>query len=325
MQSTLTSREADPHDIFVIEPDVVLAARSDKPPANPANDPIGPPSAPPVHPLVAEVSGVRTGASVPPVDTTFRATAVNAPAVDIPQIQIPQIQGQRTDQRPSKGRWMARAAVGFLFAVISAVAAASWQHYGDTVKQRIANWVPPFFQASSPPTEKAAAAPEPAAAAPVQATAAVQAAAADQPAPPPVAPVADSTAPAATAAPADSSQTMQSMTRDMATMGQEIEQLKASIEQLKAGQEKMAQQMSHDLVRNTVAKLSQNPRPRIAPPPRTAALPARKPRPVYSPAQAAPAPMMPPPQAAPMAPPSDLQATSQPGGDPVVRPPMPLR
>ena len=317
MQSTLTSREADPHDIFVIEPDVVLAARSDKPPANPANDPIGPPSAPPVHPLIAEVSGVRTSATVPPVDTTFRATAVNAPAVEIPQIP-----GQLADQRPSKGRWMARAAVGFLFAIISAVAAASWQHYGDTVKQRIANWVPPFFQTSSPPAEKAVAAAEPAAAAPVQA-----AAAADQPAQPPVAPAADSSAPAATAAPAapaDSSQTVQSMARDMATMGQEIEQLKASIEQLKAGQEKMAQQMSHDLVRNTVAKLSQNPRPRIAPPPRTAALPARKPRPVYSPAQAAPAPMMPPPQAAP-APPSDLQARSQPGGDPVVRPPMPLR
>ncbi len=31
MQSTLTAREADPHDMFVIEPDVVLAARADAP------------------------------------------------------------------------------------------------------------------------------------------------------------------------------------------------------------------------------------------------------------------------------------------------------
>ena len=29
MQSTLTSRETDPHDIFDIKPDVVLAARPD--------------------------------------------------------------------------------------------------------------------------------------------------------------------------------------------------------------------------------------------------------------------------------------------------------
>jgi hypothetical protein len=318
MQSTLTSQETDPHDIFVIEPDVVLAARADKPPAGPANDAVGAVSAPPVHPLIAEVSGIRTGASVPPVDTTFRATAVNAPAVDTGRVPGQGL-GPLPDRRPSRGRWVARALVGFLFAICSAMAAAAWQHYGDTAKERIASWVPSFALTSSPSPEKPAAA-ETAAVAPVQATAT------DQAAPPPAPPAqaADGTPPAATANanPAESTQAMQSMARDMATMGQEIEQLKASIEQLKAGQEKISQQMSRDLVRNTVARLSE-PRARIAPP-RPA---ARKPKPIYTPAQAARAPVLPPPQAAaPMVlPPEPAAQTSEPGGDPVVRPPMPLR
>ena len=36
MHSTLTARETDPHDIFVIEPDVVLAARADHAPVEDA-------------------------------------------------------------------------------------------------------------------------------------------------------------------------------------------------------------------------------------------------------------------------------------------------
>jgi TolA-binding protein len=125
------------------------------------------------------------------------------------------------------------------------------------------------------------------------------------------------------------------MARDLAGMGQQIEQLKASIEQLKTGQ----QQMSRDMAKNSEIKNSeiktgtteQKPRPRISaispPPLRAAALPARMPRPVYSPPLAASS-TLPPAAAAPVyvpAPAPPVQATAQPDGEPVVRPPMPLR
>ncbi len=46
MQSTLISRESDPHDAFMVEPDVVLAARADHAPP----DPISSLLTPPIHP-----------------------------------------------------------------------------------------------------------------------------------------------------------------------------------------------------------------------------------------------------------------------------------
>ena len=60
MQSTLTAREADPHDMFVIEPDVVLAARVDAPEARPRE--------PNLRALVSEISAgvaARSHASKP--------------------------------------------------------------------------------------------------------------------------------------------------------------------------------------------------------------------------------------------------------------------
>ena len=114
-------------------------------------------------------------------------------------------------------------------------------------------------------------------------------------------------------------------------MGQQIEALKASIAQLKAGQEQMAQQISRDIVKNAVARTAEGkssetrtaePRSRLsALPPRPA--PVRKPRPVYSPAPSAAAYDVPPPATAPM--PAQPQVTTDPDGNLVVRPPMPLR
>ena len=317
MQSTLTPQETDPHDIFLIEPEIVRAAR-----ANPAPPPD------PVHEvlsLLAHRAAHRTsdvaapdvfaGASIPPiepsippVDTRFRAAAVDT-------IKAP-LKAPR--DRSAFGRWAKSTSIAFLFALCSAIAAATWKHHGDAARQTIANWLPPFALVSSSPT---ATPPPPAEQADPSPT---QTAVTDQ-APVQSAQPSENAAPAAAAA-ADSTPSVQpsvqSMARDLATMGQQIEQLKASIEQLKAGQA----QMSRDIVKAS----EQNLRPRIAAlPPRP--LPTRRPKPAFQPASTATASTLPPlPSAAPpmqpaLSPPAPPQATVEPDGEPVVRPPMPLR
>src|SRR6185437_8202135 len=112
-----------------------------------------------------------------------------------------------------------------------------------------------------------------------------------------------------------------------------------SIDQLKTRQE----QMSRDLTKAAEARIAEAKaaeakavemrafeRQRIVPP-RPAVAPVHKPRPVYRPVQASAIPPPPPPLAAaplpssqPIAPLPPPQATVQPDGDPVVRPPMPL-
>jgi hypothetical protein len=326
MQSTLTSRETDPHDIFLIEPDVTPAARADQAPSRLVQEILSHPSAPPAHMAFA-------GAS-PSVDTTFRATDVNHVPDNIHLL----------DDRSSSGGWARRALIGFLFAVCSAVAAAAWQHYGHTAKAMIAAWTPPFALTSSPPAEQPALAEQPSSVAQAPATdqtaaATDQAAAAAQPAAPaqPTAPAqpAPAVAPDVAAVPPDSAQSVEKMARDVASMGQQIEQLRASIEQLKAGQEQMSRDMAKNAearnaeARNAAAKTfasrtsEPNLRPRIsAPPPRSAAAPARQPRPAYYPPPAAAAPPLP--QTAPLLPEPPPQATAE-DGAPLVRPPMPLR
>ena len=121
-------------------------------------------------------------------------------------------------------------------------------------------------------------------------------------------------------------------------MGQQVEELKATIAQLKAGQA----QMARELAKASEAKAAEakpiepNARPKLSaltPPAQRPAAPppVRKPKPVastYSPAYA-PAPVAaaapPPPQiAAPVPPPPPAQTIAD-DGQPVVRPPMPLR
>jgi len=336
MQSTLTPTETDPHDIFVIEPDVVLAARADQTPAAPAVEPISHPA----PPQAEKAPDVAAAVSMPKVDTTFRATA-SAAAPAAGEIRVPEI-GVPSDihlsgRRPPRGRWMARAILGFVFAIGTAAAAAAWDHYGNTAKTMIANWTP--FVLTPPPSQavaKPAVAEQPSppdTQGSAQASAAVQAPATDQ-APAPAAQPAQDTAPAAAAAPPPPQATAQ----DIAAMSQQIDALKASIEQLKAGQEQLSQQMAQQVAKaNAAKKLSA-----LAPQPVPA--PARKPRPTFSPAMAAaalassraPAPATPPqaayrppPQPAP-APPQyqpRSQVVDQPDvdADAVVRPPMPVR
>jgi hypothetical protein len=300
MQSTLTLREADPHDAFAIKPDVVLAARAN------------PPSPDPVHEALSHLSRRRAQMALgtaaagpatpvvetPVVDTTFRATAVN-------DVRIP-------GERSAAGRWAKNASMAFLFALCSAGAAEAWKHHGDTARAMILDWVPPSVLASLAPAETAATAAQPDSA-PAQASVADQA-----PAQP---------SPVAAAAPSgDSTQLLPSMAHDLAAMGQQIEQLKGSIEELRASQA----QMSRDIAKSSEARGSE---PRVAAlPPRPVAPLPRKPRPI-APAPAATASTLPPAPLYPAPPPvqpavsqpvPSPQATFQPDGEPVMRPPMPL-
>ena len=336
MQSTLISRESDPHDAFMVEPDVVLAARADH------ADPISSLLTPPIHPA-PELSATTP---IPPAAPTVRAAV--ADDIEVPRdIHV-------SGQRPSRGRWASRAIIGFLFALGSAAAAEGWDHYGDTARAFIANWTP-FVLNSSPSPEKTAVAGQPNAPEVQGSSQAAADQAAAQPAP--VAqPAQDaaSTGPASTgAAPVVAAAVPSSpppMVRDLAAMGQQIEALKASIEQLKAGQQQMAQQLAQQTARNSAARTTQarpseikpadqslrakvtaalSPRP-PAPLPRRPRPAAYPPGPVYAPSQAAALPPaiaapMPPPQAAPLQYEPRTQAVDQADGDPVVRPPMPVR
>lgn len=290
MQSTPNPNQTDPDDVLVIAPDIVLVARSDK-----AHDAIGRASDSQTH-MAPDFSA---GPSVLPVDTTFRAAAVNDVKV-------------RGDRRSIGGR-VIRACIGFLLAICLAVAASLWQSYGDAAKQIVARWVPQFALSSSSPQDN----PEQPGAAAVQASAAK--------AVPPAQTAAEGVASAGATLSAESTQLLQSMAGDLAHAQQEIEQLKASIAELKASQ----QQMSRDTAKVSEARVSeakaseariaeakvseQNLRSRLsAAVRRSAVASAHKPMPPVPAPQAVAAPPLPP-------------ATAQPQAELVPRPPMPLR
>jgi len=233
-------------------------------------------------------SDFSAGIAVPPVDT-FRAAAVN-------NVQVP-------GERGSIGKSAVRAFTALLLAACLGLAAIAWQSSGNVAKQIIAKWAPKFILTSLLPALENPGLPEQPSPPTVQVSAA-------KAAPPQPAPLAQ-TAPEGVAANAASAQLLHAMALDLATARQEIEQLKAK-------------QMSRD-----IAKASkQNLRPKIsAPPPRSAAAPARKPMPPFPPRQAAAAPTLP--QAAapsvPRQPEPQPQATAQPQAEPVPRPPMPVQ
>jgi hypothetical protein len=293
MQSTLTAREADPHDMFVIEPDVVLAARADAPEPHRRE--------PNLRALVSEISaGVAAQAAAPDVDTSFRAAHVEN----------------------KRGRWAGRFAVAFAFALLSAVGAEAWQRYGDRAQATIAMVAPLLGLSSLQATSAPPSAPAVAEATPEQATAPAAAAATSD---------ADAAAVSAPASP-DQSQLIQSLTRDLAATRQQVEQLKAGIAELKAGQEQLAHDAKATEAKASEAKaFEQSMRAKVsALPPRPPPTPVKKPKPYVPPVQASTAPLLPPPgapgsapvQIAPPAPPPPPAVSPQ---DDVPRPPMPVR
>lgn len=330
MQSTPNPQQTDPHDVFVIEPDVSLAARADKAPLDVLYDVLRDHSRPgqadierlDIKPSDVRLSNPASADSELRIAPDFSAAGEAPPPAGANGIKLGET--EINAHQPTTSKFARRAVMG-LFALGSAVCAAAWQHYGDDAKTMLAQWTPAFALASTPPLEKPATASQ-ASASPVQAAVADQASAQSAS---PVQAVAN-------AAP-DPSQALQSMARDLAAMGQQISELKATIEQLKANQSQASQVQPaqapvppREPVR-TEARLTEPTtplvRPRIVMPPAHAA-PVRKPKQVfpYAPIAAAP----PPAAAAPVsqtaaapAPAASQPQTAEDGG-PVVRPPLPL-
>ena len=332
MQSTLTPQDTDPHDAFVIEPDVVLAARKASPdPVQELLSHLAQKAAQEAQtsPEVSVVPEASAAALTPAVDTTFRAAAIDT--TDRPAAP---------DDRPGIGWWVKRAFVAFMFALCSAFAAAAWTHHGAAARQLISSWLPPFVLAASPVTDKPVTDKAPAAEQPELSTgSSSRRGRSDAGATGISGPGSGSTLERrrtgggrghARDGQCDAGNSTESMARDLKTMGQQIEQLKASVEQLKASQA----QMSRDMARNP----EPSPRPRTSAlpprpwrrfPPRPIPAPPRKPRTAYLPPPTYAVPPAPPPPPLPqpvVSQPAPLpEATDQSYDGPVVRPPMPLR
>jgi hypothetical protein len=297
MLSTLDGKN-DPHDVLEIAPDVVLVARAAAEFPSLATDAAH-------RPLDRQpnMGAGPSGEAMPRVDTSFRATDTS---------------GGR-----SRGAWARRATIAFLFALCSAFAAAAWERYGDDAQVTVAGITPQIIPTlmSWLPMQKPATDAQ-ADTAPVT----QNAASSDQAAPAVAAQPAGSamTPAAATSSAPDQAEALQSMARDVANLTQQVSELQASIAQLKANQE----QMARDKAKAPEARVSEvrpaapaEPRPtRLGAPPRPLGTLVHRSRP---PAQAAYLPP-PPSTAAPVqiAPPP---AVTAPDGDPVVRPPMPVR
>ena len=332
MQSTPSLKDTDPHDVFAIES--LLHAHAEKAPPL-AHDPAAPSAAPQVH--VAPPISVGS-APTPQIEPTFSAPDAHDIQVENVRPSEIKVDGLKPLGAQPMSKWVKRVIMALL-GLFGATAAAAWQHYGDQATAMAAEWAPPFVLAALPSATRTAIAEQPSAP-PADATASDQATA-QQPvaAAPPAQP-----APAATAAGAPSAESnqMQSMAQDLATMGQQVEELKATIAQLKASQAQMARELAkaseakvgetrpaEQTLRPKVSALTPPPQQRPAAPP-----PVRKPKPAaysyppaYSPAPvaAAPAAPLPPAQAAAPLSPAPPRQTITDDGEPVVRPPMPLR
>jgi hypothetical protein len=270
--------------------------------------------------------GVSASATVPPVDTTFRATAVNDALVK--------------SRRRSMARQALRAVTALLLAACIGGAAMAWRYHGDAAQQLIAEWAPLFARKSSPPAEKTGLAQPPVLAAAAEVDAANASPA--QPAPQAAPAATTAAAPAVTeaaAAPAaavspDEPQSLEAMARDLSNASQEIERLKASVEQLKASQQQLVAMVSE----KAAAQNLRPKKPALPPRPVAALAPARPPAPALPPRPLRPtgAPIMPsaataplPPAGAPYVPrqaePQAAETLNDPELVSVPRPPMPLR
>lgn len=239
--------------------------------------------------LFAEIRDAAEAAA-PKVDSEFRVTDAAGPvALD-----------------PSSRAWIRRAGTAFAIALVGVIGAAVWQNHGETATQAVASLIPATSAGASAAPEQPAVPPPP----PVQLMDATQPA---------------TTAPAAAAVPLEAAQKMQTMARDLAAMTQQVEQLKAQIEALKANQQQAAVAPAQSAARAPAQKPSARrastvpPRPIPMSPPRAAPAPAAPPT-----VQAAASPAASPPPAYQPPQPSPPQATTQPNGEPVVRPPMPM-
>ena len=338
MQSTPTLKDTDPHDVFAIES--LLAAHAEKAPPL-AHDPAAPSVAPQIYvaakPQVHVAPPISVSAPIPQVEPTFRAPEVrDIPVENVRPSEI-KVDGLKPPGERPMSKWVKRVVMALL-GLCGAMAAAAWQHYGDQAKAMAAEWAPPFVLAALPSATRPAVAEQPSA--PATEAAATEQAAAQQSTAAAPAPAQPEPAATAAAAPLTESSQLQSMAQDLAAMGQQVEELKTTIAQLRASQAQMARELTKASEAKAVETrpTEQNLRPRVSaltpPAPRPAAPPpVRKPKPAYSyspsyspaPVAAAPAAPLPPVQAAAPPPPAPPKQTIADDGEPVVRPPMPLR
>jgi hypothetical protein len=324
MQSTPTLKDTDPHDVFAIE--TLLHAHAEKAPPL-AHDSAAPSAAPQVH----VAPPISVSAPIPQVEPTFGDPDVRDIQLENLRPSEIKVDGLKPPGERPMAKWAKRMIMALL-GLCGAMAAAAWQHYGDQATAMATEWAPPFVLAALPSATRPAVADQ--SNAPATEAASPDQTIAQQPAAP--APAQPAPAAIAATAPLPESTQLQSMAQDLATMGQQVDELKATIAQLKASQA----QMARELAKASEAKAAetrpaeQNLRPRVSaltpPAPRPAAPPpVRKPKPAYSyspaPMAAAPAAPLPPAQAAAPLPPAAPQQTIADDGEPVVRPPMPLR
>jgi hypothetical protein len=284
MQPTPNPKSTDdPYDSVAVSPDLIRVAVVERELLQLAQDAARRASVPPTKTR----SDIAAAAPVPSVDTTFRPTEVNGVVA--------------ARRRRSIGTMVVRTFTALLLTGCAALAAMSWQSYGDATKAMIVEWMPQSALTSLPMDKLGL---------PTQATPPSVETASD------ARPAAQAATETASAAPqsSDSTQLLQSMARDLASVSQEVVELKASIEQLKANQQQISRDAAKPPAQNAQARI-------IAPPPRLPVARPRQPALTLAPTPAAAIP--PPPIAAPPAatPPSQVS----PDGSSVPRPPLPVR
>jgi hypothetical protein len=308
MHSSLNPKPSDdPHDFVVVPPDAVRVAPVDDELSGLLRAAARHHSDPQTH----AGSDPAAAPPVPPVDTTFRPSAVN------------DVLG--SPDRPTIGRRMGRAFAALLLAACIGGAAIGWQAFGYAGKKMIVKWTPQFILTSLSLDKWGLSAPSN----PPDVEADAANAASPQPAPLAQA-AAEAVAPNAAAPSADSAQLLQSMARDLANVSQEVEQLRASIAELKASQQQMSRDTAKASEQNARARMSAlPPRPPVERPRKPAPYPPPQ---AYPPAQAAAAPPAPPaaapyypPRQPELLPPPAAQPPADPGYSTVPRPPMPVR
>lgn len=287
-----TTKDGDQQPHAVIDPDIVLAARADRP----------------------AVEGERRSTQRPPevpspkIDPEFRTQASGG-------LVVP-------GERSTFATWAVRTILAVLFAVGSAVAAAAWQSYGDQAQEIVAHWMPRISLASNADKDAAAqpaasSAQETAAAAPAQdaATGAISGSSVSQE----QAQLLQSMA-----------HDLAALSQQISELKTSLAQLKSGQEQMARDMARVAEAKPSE--RTAEARsfdpraIEQTIRPRPAPRPATAALTPAQPAAAVPHRPRPPAPsaanMVPPPPA-PMPLPSAPQAADP--DQPVVRPPMPVR